>query len=77
MKDRKLENIFLIQYNIEALRIAYVNYNIGYLEKFLKPFIMDLTMMIILSSKSQQKNLKNNLFAEKKTVKNTLLFQFY
>ena len=37
--------------------------NIVHLKTFLQFFIMDQTMTIILSGKSQQKHLKKNLFA--------------
>ena len=40
-----LEIIVIIQGNIEVLCIAYIIENIVYLKKFLKLFIMDLTMI--------------------------------
>ena len=55
MNMRKINNIVeletnvIMQGNIEALRIAYVISSILHLKNFLKLFIMDLTMIIILS----------------------------
>ena len=53
VKDKKnivkFEIIVIIQGNIEVLRIAYAIQNIMYLIKFLQFFVMDLTMIIILS----------------------------
>ena len=51
MKDKiyRKEIIAIMQGNIEVLRIAYVIENIMYLKKFLQFFIMDLTMIGILS----------------------------
>ena len=48
----KLEIVVIIQRNIEVLCIVYVIENKVYLKKFLLVFLMDITMMIILSKKS-------------------------
>ena len=50
-----LEITVNIQENIEVLCIAYVIWNIMYLNKFLWLFIMDLTMIIILSGRFNRK----------------------
>ena len=53
--------IFIIQGNIEVLRIAYVFKSLVYWKKFLQFLTKDLTINIILSWRRQQKNLKDNL----------------
>ena len=45
----KLETTVIIQENIEVFHIANLIWNIVCLKKFLKFFIMDQTMIIILS----------------------------
>ena len=50
----KLEIIVIIQGNV--LRIAYVNLNIRCLKTFVQIFIMDLTMIIILSKELAKRN---------------------
>ena len=71
----KLEIIAIIQENIEVLRISYVYQNIVYLEKFLQVFIMDLTIIIILSLGSWQTNLKNNFLVQDKILKKIITFK--
>ena len=45
----KLEIIAIIQENVEVLGISYIILKIVYLKKFLKLFMIDLTMIIVLS----------------------------
>ena len=60
----KLGMIVIIQGNKEVLHIACVIQSIAYLKK---KIIMELTMIIISSEKSKQKNLKNNVLVKEKT----------
>ena len=65
-----LETIVNIQGNIEVL---YIPQNSRYSapENIPQIFIMDLTMIITLSQKSQRKNLENYVLVKQKTLKNT------
>ena len=65
----KIRTIVFIQWNIQVLHIVYVIESIVYLKKFLYLSTMDLTMIIILSLKIQQKNLKKNTCLEENTEK--------
>ena len=60
-------------YTGEYRNAAHGIYNLKYSvpKKMLQLFTMDLTMIITLSKKSQQKNIKNSLLCQEKTLKNT------
>ena len=68
--------IVIMQGNIDKLRIPYTIKNIVFLKKSLQVFVMDLTVIVILLQKGQEKNLKNYLLVlEKIKKKNPLQFQ--
>ena len=72
----KPEMIVIMQGNIDKLRIPYTIKNIVFLKKSLQVFVMDLTVIVILLQKGQEKNLKNCLLVlEKIKKKNPLQFQ--
>ena len=70
----KIRTIVFIQWNIQVLHIVYVIESIVYLKKFLYFSTMDLTMIIILSLKIQQKNLKKKYLFRRKYWKIHKLF---
>ena len=63
--------VVIIQVNMELQQTAYEIYSLVYLRKYQQFFTVDLTMITILSSKSQQTIFMDNLLVQGEILKNT------